>query len=95
MTESRKYWRDREEWQRQKNITAEAAYNAEIEKIHKRMIKDIQDKINAFYTRYADSEGLTLAEAKKRSLRLMWRLLAIERQGMSRTGNFPKGQMRS
>ena len=66
MTESRKYWRDREEWQRQKIITAEAAYNAEIEKIHKRMIKDIQDKINAFYTRYADSEGLTLAEAKKK-----------------------------
>ena len=63
---SLEYWKSREELQRQKNITEELAYNREIENIHTRMIKNIQDKINAFYTRYANSEGLTLAEAKKK-----------------------------
>ena len=63
---SLEYWKDREEVQRQKNITEEMAYNREIEKIHNRMLKQIQDRINAFYTSYANSEGLTLAEAKKK-----------------------------
>lgn len=66
MPSSLEYWRDREEVQRQKNITEETAYNREIEKIHNRMLKQIQDRINAFYTIYANSEGLTLAEAKKK-----------------------------
>lgn len=40
--------------------------DAEIQKIYERMVPDIQKEIESFYQRYADKEGISLAEAKKR-----------------------------
>lgn len=63
---SEEYWRKREENQRKKNITDEAAYNKEIQQIYASMMDNIQKEINSFYTKYASKEGITMAEAKKR-----------------------------
>lgn len=60
------YWRKREEIQRNKNITDEAAYNKEVQQIYASMMDNIQKEINSFYTKYASKEGITMAEAKKR-----------------------------
>lgn len=40
--------------------------DAEIQKIYERMVPDIQKEIESFYQRYADKEGISLAEAKRR-----------------------------
>lgn len=40
--------------------------DAEIQQIYERMVPEIQKEIESFYQRYADKEGISLAEAKKR-----------------------------
>ena len=67
---SRDYWKAREETQRQKNIAQEAEYSKRIQGIYTKMYQNIQDDINSFYVKYADAEGITLAEAKKRISKL-------------------------
>lgn len=67
---SRTYWKNREEEQRKKNIKDEAEYAKEIEKIYVNMMDEIQKEIHGFYTRYAKAEGITIAEAKKRVLKM-------------------------
>lgn len=64
--DSKTYWKLREEEQRRRYITDEAEYQKQIEKIYDYMMDQIQKEINGFYTKYATSEGITLAEAKKR-----------------------------
>ena len=63
---SRDYWKQREENQRQFNIAEEAEYSRRIQEIYHKMYQNIQDDINSFYVKYADKEGITLAEAKRR-----------------------------
>ena len=63
---SRDYWAKREAEQLKHNITEEAAYDKEIERIYRNMLDSIQQQIDGFYGRYASAEGITLAEAKKR-----------------------------
>ena len=67
---SREYWRRREAAQLEKNITEEAAYDAALQKIYSTMIDSIDSDIRSFYSRYATSEGITLAEAKRRADKL-------------------------
>ena len=67
---SRDYWKAREETQRQKNIAQEAEYSRRIQDIYTKMYQNIQDDINSFYVKYADAEGITLAEAKRRISKL-------------------------
>ena len=67
---SREYWRRREAAQLEKNITEEAAYDAALQKIYSTMIDRIDSDIRSFYSRYATSEGITLAEAKRRADKL-------------------------
>ena len=69
-TASQKYWREREEEQRKKNITDETEYQKEIERIYNSMMDAIEKEINGFYVRYAKKEGITMAEAKKRVAKL-------------------------
>ena len=38
----------------------------EIERIVNNMIDDIENEISKFYARYADSEGISISEAKRR-----------------------------
>lgn len=67
---SRAYWRDREEAQRQKNITDEAEYRKEVERIYRHMMSEMSKEISDFYVKYASKEGISLAEAKRRVKRV-------------------------
>ena len=67
---SNDYWRKREEEALKHYIKDEAEYNKEINRIYSDMLDSCTKEINAFYGRYADKEGITLAEAKKRVSKL-------------------------
>lgn len=67
---SREYWRQREETQREKNLTNEDAYNRRISEIYQDMQIGIQKEIESFYQRYAKKEGISMAEARKRASQL-------------------------
>ena len=60
------YWRKREERNLKSNLKKESEYDKEIERIYKDMLDATQKEIDAFFGKYADAEGITLAEAKKR-----------------------------
>lgn len=66
MTSSKIYWQQREAEALKHYLTEEKEYQKRINDIYDRMLDDIQKEIDSFYTRYADKEGITLAEAKKR-----------------------------
>lgn len=69
-TPSNIYWRVREEQQHKKNLQESAKHDKELEKIYRSMQVSIQKDIDAFYTRYATKEGISMAEAKKRADKL-------------------------
>lgn len=60
------YWKRREEEALNHYITDEAEYDRQIQQIYQDMLDSCNEQINAFYGKYADKEGITLAEAKKR-----------------------------
>lgn len=66
MSKSNDYWRDREEKQREKNINDEKEYEKRISALYRKELNAIEDRIYAFYARYAEKEGITMAEARKR-----------------------------
>ena len=63
---SKDYWRKREDEALENYQKSEAEYDKEIQRIYSDMLAECQTQIDAFYGRYADKEGITLAEAKKR-----------------------------
>jgi SPP1 gp7 family putative phage head morphogenesis protein len=63
---SKEYWKRREEEQLKHNITKEAAFKKEIDRIYADMLDGVQAQVDSFYGKYAGAEGITLAEAKKR-----------------------------
>lgn len=67
---SQEYWKKREWENLQKNRKSEAEYQKEIDAIYDYMLDQIQREINGFYAKYAKTEGITLAEAKKRVSKL-------------------------
>lgn len=69
-TPSNIYWRVREEQQHKKNLQESVKHDKELEKIYRSMQVSIQKDIDAFYTRYATKEGISMAEAKKRADKL-------------------------
>ncbi len=62
---SEEYWRRREADHRVATIHRSEGYAKEIQDIYYRMLRNSQTQIDAFYQRYADKEGVTMAEAKK------------------------------
>lgn len=64
------YWVKREEENRKQNLKDIKDYDKEIERIYKRMLNEVDTQINAWYSKYAAEEGITMAEAKKRADRL-------------------------
>lgn len=64
--DSREYWRKRETENLRNNLKTEAEYIKTINGYYDYMLDQIQKEINGFYTKYANKEGITLAEAKKR-----------------------------
>ncbi len=67
---SNSYWAKREAEQLRHNIKEEKEYDKEIKRIYRNMLDGIQNEINSFYGKYADKEGITIAEAKKRVTQL-------------------------
>ena len=63
---SKDYWAKREAEQLKHNITDEKEYEKQLQKIYSDMLASCQKEINAFYGKYAATEGITLAEAKKK-----------------------------
>lgn len=63
---SRSYWREREAEALQQRIADEEEYDKKIVEIYKDMLDATQKEIEAFYGKYADKEGITIADAKKR-----------------------------
>lgn len=64
------YWRTREERQHMLNLAESEKHDKELEQIYRTMQANIQRDIDAFYTRYATKEGISMAEAKKRADKL-------------------------
>lgn len=63
---SKTYWRDRElEWKK-KRLKDEQKYEDEIQEIYANMMDSVEKEIESFFSRYANKESITMAEAKKR-----------------------------
>ena len=67
---SRDYWAKREEEALKHYIKDEAEYQKELHRIYQNMLDACQKEIDGFYGRYADAEGISIAEAKKRVSKL-------------------------
>ena len=67
---SKDYWENREKEALKAYQKQEEEYDKEIERIYRDMLDAIQKEIDAFYTKYAKKEGITLAEVKKRVSKL-------------------------
>lgn len=65
-TATNAYWREREIRQGKRNRSQASLYKRRIESQYRKALYEIQKEIDAFYLKYATSEGLTLADAKKR-----------------------------
>ena len=68
--DSRTYWRRREENAREQALKRDYSRSLEIKGIYQNMNAEIEKNINAFYQKYADNNGLSFAEAKKRVSKL-------------------------
>lgn len=64
------YWRDRELEHIQKLIKSDAPLARRIRQKYMDAMNEIQEQIEAFYGRYADKEGITMTEARKRARKL-------------------------
>lgn len=60
------YWEKRELDHIKAMKQADDSYNAKLEKHYQSTLDDIQAQINDFYVRYANKDGISLAEAKKK-----------------------------
>ena len=63
---SKDYWEKREAEALKHRITEEKEFDKRLNQIYANMLEACQNEINAFFGRYADKEGITIAEAKKR-----------------------------
>lgn len=64
--DSKTYWEERERRALRERITDEKQYIRTLNGIYDDMLDEIAKEIDSFYQRYADKEGITLAEARKR-----------------------------
>lgn len=70
MATNSEYWKKREQENLWKNLKSEAEYAKEIQQTYKFAMDQIQKEIDSFYAKYADKEGITIAQAKKRASKL-------------------------
>ena len=61
-----KYWQQREDEALKHYIRDEREYDKRIDEIYRDMLDNTQKEIDAFYRKYAKSEKISIAEAKKR-----------------------------
>lgn len=62
---SSKYWQEREDDWRKECQANNVQWQKEIEDVYQTMSDEISDQIAVFYQKYADENGLTLAQAKQ------------------------------
>lgn len=67
---SREYWKEREAENLAKNLKSEEAYAKTLQGYYDYMMDQVQKEISGFYVKYANKEGITMAEAKKRVSKL-------------------------
>lgn len=60
------YWDKRAQEIIKDEAMSDKEMSQEIERIVNNMIDDIENEISKFYARYADSEGISISEAKKK-----------------------------
>ena len=60
------YWDERAQEIIKDETLSDKEMSQEIERIVNNMIDDIENEISKFYAKYADSEGISINEAKKR-----------------------------
>lgn len=64
------YWREREEEHIKKSIKDDKILAERLAANQRRAMKEIQQQIDAFYGKYATTEGITMTEARKRVSKL-------------------------
>lgn len=67
---SETYWKEREAKNLAQNQLSEEEYSRRLKGIYQNQLDAIQKEIDSFYGKYAGSEGITIAEAKKRVAKL-------------------------
>lgn len=65
MTTSKNYWREREEKQRQIDVENDADITKRMDEIYRKCIEELEAQLNAWYIKYADQNGMSMAQAKK------------------------------
>lgn len=63
---NREYWRTREDTQAIITEQTMDRFDAEVQTIYESMIAECEKEIQSFYQKYADNQGISIAEAKKR-----------------------------
>ena len=72
------YWDKRAQEIIKDETMSDKEMSQEIERIVNNMIDDIENEISKFYARYADSEGISINEAKNEWIILMYKRLQIK-----------------
>lgn len=67
---SKDYWAKREAEALKHYVTDEKEYDRQLQQIYKNMLDACQKEIDSFYGKYANAEGISIAEAKKRVSKL-------------------------
>ena len=93
--DSRTYWRKREELFAKQDIKTDKALAKEVNEVLKDTKSAIQDEIDAFYTRYAEREGISIAEVNKRVAKWMLKSLRARLKNMLKTETFQTVQIMS
>ena len=74
----KQYWSEREAESLKHYITDEKEYDKQLKRIYQNMLDSCQKEIDSFYAKYASTEGISIAEAKKRVSQL--EIAAYERK---------------
>lgn len=88
--DSKRYWAKREAQALSSYLQDEKEFQRQINTIYDNMLDSCQKEINAFYSRYARSEGITIQEAKKRVSQLDIKAYERKAEKYVREKNFSK-----
>lgn len=88
--DSKTYWEKREAEQLKNYIKDEKEYDKQIKQIYANMLDSVQEQIDSFYGQYADKEGISIAEAKKRVSSLNVKRFERKAKRYVREKNFSK-----
>lgn len=84
------YWRERELDHINKQIKNDAVLTRQIRRKYIQAMDEIQNQIEAFYGRYADAEGISITEARKRVSKLDMEKYSAKAKRYVKERNFTK-----